>query len=185
MKNKRNHALIGNPENTYDPKKRSIVILDTVMCANPFIGRQLGISPVRLIGRMRMMTLSFNPVHFGVVLRKAAKLRQLSYSEGGTTMNDLFFKVISRDDPMFKDRSWTVINLGDDKGIEIPVPDGWICCDICGEKIESLAISLLRQKVGGDEIGLGAVCNGCKGKYHSDVPTRLIKLRGLPSLKKV
>lgn len=104
-------------------------------------------------------------------------------------MNDLFFKVISRDDPMFKNRSWDVLNFGDsisdNKVVEIPMPDGLILCDICGKKIESLAISLLRQKVGGDEIGLGAVCNECKGKYHSDVPTRLIKLKGLPSLKKV
>lgn len=100
-------------------------------------------------------------------------------------MSDPFFKIVGRNDPMFKDRVWNVFNFGDDKGIEIPMPDGLICCDICGEKIEDRAINLLRQRVGEDEIGLGAVCRKCKERYHSDVPTRLIKLRGLPSLKKV
>lgn len=98
MKNTQNLALIGTQENTYDLKKRSIVILDTVTCANPFIGRRQGKSPVKLTGRMRRMILSFNPAHSGVMLRKAAKLRRSSYSEGVLRMKIEYNKA-SLDDP--------------------------------------------------------------------------------------
>ena len=82
----------------------------------------------------------------------------------------LYVKVLNRDDPSFKNRSWRIYS--NDKVQVIPVQDDALNCDLCGRSIETENINILCQD-GGTKIGEiehGARCEKCLQNLYPDIP---------------
>ncbi len=83
-------------------------------------------------------------------------------------------KIVSRYDPRyFAGRVNRIYALKPDFTVDwsedvtyIPVPDDLIICDVCNAEIGGKEVDLLVL----DSHVWGAVCEGCKLKYHSKLP---------------
>ena len=73
---------------------------------------------------------------------------------------------VSRNDPMFKDRS-IIVRSAHSKTV-IPVPDQVILCDACNDEIKTDTVNLLVIDGG----VWGTVCEGCRLRYHKGLPIK-------------
>lgn len=73
---------------------------------------------------------------------------------------------VSRNSPRFRNRA--IIVAGGGEVVKIPVPDQIILCDACNDEIQTEQVNLLVIDGG----VWGAICEGCRVEYHSELPIK-------------